>query len=181
MSDYQLKLTVRNGRILKAIADAGFKTQAEFARANGLHPMTVSNLVAMRVPPVNKDGRLSGQAQELCDALCALPEDLWTENQLYARLKRNTFDAYVSEDSVQELLENRDRTALVSEALASLPPREAHVLRLRFGIGGARGESTHEEVGHVIGVTRERVRQIEMKAMRKLRHPSRSDALKAAL
>lgn len=63
------------------------------------------------------------------------------------------------------------------EVLQTLPPREARVLRLRFGLEDGRAR-TLEEVGHVFGVTRERIRQIEAKALRKLRHPSRSTRLK---
>ena len=58
-----------------------------------------------------------------------------------------------------------------------LPDREENVLRLRFGIDDGRTR-TIEEVGKVFGVTRERIRQIEAKALRKLRHPSRSKQLK---
>ena len=61
--------------------------------------------------------------------------------------------------------------------LATLAPREARVLKLRFGIG-ERANHTLEEVGQDFAVTRERIRQIEAKALRKLRHPSRSRMLK---
>ncbi|HEY3367091.1 MAG TPA: RNA polymerase sigma factor RpoD [Symbiobacteriaceae bacterium] len=65
----------------------------------------------------------------------------------------------------------------LAEALESLTPREGTVLRLRFGLEDGRAR-TLEEVGHSFGVTRERIRQIEAKALRKLRHPSRSKKLK---
>ncbi|MDI9484444.1 MAG: RNA polymerase sigma factor RpoD [Bacillota bacterium] len=65
----------------------------------------------------------------------------------------------------------------LGEVLESLTPREQQVLRLRFGLDDGRGR-TLEEVGQVFGVTRERIRQIEAKALRKLRHPSRSKKLK---
>ena len=61
--------------------------------------------------------------------------------------------------------------------LATLTPREAKVLRLRFGLEDGRPR-TLEEVGKEFDVTRERIRQIEAKALRKLRHPSRSRKLK---
>jgi len=61
--------------------------------------------------------------------------------------------------------------------LDTLTPREEKVLRLRFGLDDGRSR-TLEEVGQVFGVTRERIRQIEAKALRKLRHPSRSKKLK---
>ena len=61
--------------------------------------------------------------------------------------------------------------------LATLAPREERVLKMRFGIG-ERANHTLEEVGQDFDVTRERIRQIEAKALRKLRHPSRSKLLK---
>ena len=66
------------------------------------------------------------------------------------------------------------------ELLATLAPREARVLRMRFGIGESSNR-TLEEVGQDFDVTRERIRQIEAKALRKLRHPSRSGSLKGYL
>ncbi|HHZ16548.1 MAG TPA: RNA polymerase sigma factor RpoD [Clostridia bacterium] len=65
----------------------------------------------------------------------------------------------------------------LEEVLESLTPREERVLRLRFGLDDGRAR-TLEEVGQQFGVTRERIRQIEAKALRKLRHPSRSRKLK---
>ena len=65
-----------------------------------------------------------------------------------------------------------------TKALATLTPREEKVLRMRFGIG-ERSDHTLEEVGQNFDVTRERIRQIEAKALRKLRHPSRSKKLRA--
>ena len=66
------------------------------------------------------------------------------------------------------------------EILASLTAREAKVLRMRFGIG-MNNDHALEEVGKQFDVTRERIRQIEAKALRKLRHPTRSDVLKSFL
>ena len=65
----------------------------------------------------------------------------------------------------------------LEDVLGTLTDREEQVLRLRFGLDDGRSR-TLEEVGQVFGVTRERIRQIEAKALRKLRHPSRSKKLK---
>ena len=67
-----------------------------------------------------------------------------------------------------------------TRVLATLTPREERVLRMRFGIG-MNTDHTLEEVGQQFSVTRERIRQIEAKALRKLRHPSRSERLKSFL
>jgi len=67
-----------------------------------------------------------------------------------------------------------------TRVLAALTPREEHVLRMRFGIA-VNADHTLEEVGRKFSVTRERIRQIEAKALRKLRHPSRSRILRSFL
>ena len=64
----------------------------------------------------------------------------------------------------------------IEEMLHTLNPREAKVLRMRFGIG-MNTDHTLEEVGKQFDVTRERIRQIEAKALRKLRHPVRAESL----
>src|SRR5216117_3598231 len=70
---------------------------------------------------------------------------------------------------------------ITDEVLATLTPREEKVIKMRFGLGTSGSEHTWEEVGQHFAVTRERIRQIEAKALRKLRHPSRSRKLKAFL
>jgi len=87
---------------------------------------------------------------------------------------------FVEDQNAEDPLDGAVGSAL-SEAtlgvLDSLTPREEKVLRMRFGIG-MNTDHTLEEVGKQFGVTRERIRQIEAKALRKLRHPSRSQKLK---
>ncbi len=81
-----------------------------------------------------------------------------------------------NEFSPSETIANTDLKERVREVLKSLTPREEKVLKMRFGIDVA-SEHTLEEVGKDFSVTRERIRQIEVKALRKLRHPSRSKKL----
>ncbi len=83
-----------------------------------------------------------------------------------------------STGSPNDTLMTQDLTTQVERALATLSPKEKEILRLRFGIG-EEGEHTLEEVGKRFAVTRERIRQIEAKALRKLRHPLRGRNLKA--
>ena len=68
----------------------------------------------------------------------------------------------------------------VSRVLESMTSREERILRMRFGIG-TKSDHTLEQVGQVFSVTRERIRQIEAKALRKLKHPSRARALRSFL
>ena len=83
-----------------------------------------------------------------------------------------------SQHSPSESVINHNLSEQTTKALATLTPREEKVLRMRFGIG-EKSDHTLEEVGQNFDVTRERIRQIEAKALRKLRHPSRSKKLRA--
>ena len=78
-----------------------------------------------------------------------------------------------AEAAMQQVLKEQ-----VAEVLGGLSPREQRVLQLRFGLEDGRSR-TLEEVGRAFNVTRERIRPIEAKALRKLRHPSRSKKLRA--
>ncbi len=88
------------------------------------------------------------------------------------------------EDSISlapaDVAVNQKLGEITNEILSSLTEREAKVLRMRFGIG-MNTDHTLEEVGKQFDVTRERIRQIEAKALRKLRHPSRSEKLRSFL
>jgi RNA polymerase primary sigma factor len=89
-------------------------------------------------------------------------------------LEDSSINSPIDDASIRGLKDATD------EILASLIAREAKVLRMRFGIG-MNNDHTLEEVGKQFDVTRERIRQIEAKALRKLRHPTRSDVLKSFL
>ena len=89
-------------------------------------------------------------------------------------LEDSSINSPIDDASIRGLKDATD------EILASLTAREAKVLRMRFGIG-MNNDHTLEEVGKQFDVTRERIRQIEAKPLRKLRHPTRSDVLKSFL
>jgi len=90
---------------------------------------------------------------------------------------------FIEDSNVESPVDSATTTGLtetVRDVLAGLTPREAKVLRMRFGID-MNTDHTLEEVGKQFDVTRERIRQIEAKALRKLRHPSRSEQLRSFL
>ncbi len=91
-----------------------------------------------------------------------------------------TIGSFVEDDNTPGPAESTSNTMLaeaLAEILSTLTQREADVLRMRFGMYDGRNH-TLEEVGQIFGVTRERIRQIENKAIRKLRHPSRAKKIK---
>jgi len=77
-----------------------------------------------------------------------------------------------------EAVINVDRKDQTANVLRTLTPREVKIIKMRYGLEDG-SEHTLEEVGQCFAVTRERIRQIEAKALRKLRHPSRSRELKS--
>jgi RNA polymerase primary sigma factor len=119
----------------------------------------------------------------------------WTgEEHLKAAQEPISLDRPIGEDDDSNLGDFIEDTSVVSPAhsaasamlrdevndvLKTLTPREAKVIRLRFGLTEDGAQRTLEEVGAFFNVTRERIRQIEAKALRKLRHPTRSRRLKA--
>ena len=164
MSDYRLRITIKNARILRAIETEGYKSQAEFCRAWGLKVTEVNSMVAIRLSPVNREGRLRTAAQRLCDALCALPEDLWTEDQLYTTLPRCSYERDVSTDDIAIAIEQMDAKKTLALLGDKLTDRERKVIDMRYS-----QNKTYGEIGDKYDVTRERIRQVENNALRKMR------------
>lgn len=96
--------------------------------------------------------------------------------QIRALLRGLSSETVISDEDAYTAAENTILQNIVAETLHTLKPREEEVIRLRYGFDGQ--ERTLEEVGALFNVTRERIRQIEAKALRKLRNPARSKNLK---
>ena len=93
-------------------------------------------------------------------------------------LDRIATHQYLSQGAIQHrAIEGAQTRMIVREVVGTLNPRERKVLKLRFGMGG-NAEHTLDEVAAELGVSRERIRQIETKALRKLRHPTRLKRLR---
>jgi len=189
MKEFRLKVSVRNNLLLSAIETQGYVSVAEFERACELGSGSINNLVAMREAPILQSGEFSQKAKLVMEVLGAAPTDLWTEQQLTIKLKTNIGERAIDANLVQHLLEQKNRndylpspedlllaaetSAIVNEVLGTLNPREKEVLHERFS-----NDSTLDEVGKIQGVHKERVRQIEAKALRKLRDKKRAPILK---
>jgi RNA polymerase sigma factor (sigma-70 family) len=144
------------------------------------------DLINLKIEPVDKHGDWLPSVIKLAELTNTMPVELFSDAQYYP-LDVNVAQFEMGQEEVMQLLNNthapdpseaieyREMQQGIDDVLDSLTPREAEVLRLRFGIDGK--EHTMEEVGQVYGVSRERVRQLEAKALRKLRHPARADIL----
>jgi len=129
-------------------------THAELAKELNLDEKKIKNIIKISKEPVSLETPVG-------DSDDAFIKD-FIENE--------------NEFSPADTVTNNDLKERVREVLKTLTPREEKVLKMRFGIDVA-SEHTLEEVGKDFSVTRERIRQIEVKALRKLRHPSRSKKL----
>jgi RNA polymerase sigma factor (sigma-70 family) len=108
------------------------------------------------------------------------PQYFIEDEVTYETVDPETIEELIENYTAEDMLIAKDGAGYIRDILDSLTPREAKVLRLRFGID-MPSEYTLEEVGEMFGITRERIRQIEAKALRKMRHPARSDKLKTLL
>lgn len=196
MKEYRVKVTVRNNLLLSAIENAGYKSQSEFARAAGLTATQVTALVGLRTCPITYNGGFTQLAQTVMEVLGACPTDLWTNEQLSMRLKQNTAQGEMSKIELlpalgmnpidllefafpDDVIEQQQNKQVIENVLNTLTPNEAKIIKLRFGLGNVESEGEScEKIGEMFNLSRTRIAQIEAKALRKLRHYSRSDELR---
>ena len=144
------------------------KISSQLLHQNG-HDPTAEEIAAALDMPVDKVREIMRVAQEPVSLETPIGEE-----------EDSHLGDFIPDDDAPAPAEAASHTLLkeqLSEVLGTLTPREEKVLRLRFGLEDGRSR-TLEEVGKEFNVTRERIRQIEAKALRKLRHPSRSKKLK---
>jgi len=140
---------------------------AKFMREKGREPSPeeVSKIMGLSVVRVN-------------EILRAIQEPVSLETPILSE-EKELKDVIIDEKAVSPFrtLENNEASSRIEQVLSSLTEREEKIIRMRFGIG-VSSEHTLEEVGKYFNLTRERIRQIEIKALKKLRHPARSKQLR---
>jgi len=140
---------------------------AKFMREKGREPSAeeVAQIMGLSVVRVN-------------EILRAIQEPVSLETPILSE-EKELKDVIIDEKAASpfKTLENNEASQKIENVLSSLTEREEKIIRMRFGIG-VSSEHTLEEVGKYFNLTRERIRQIEIKALKKLRHPARSKLLK---
>jgi len=173
--EYRVKVSVSNNLLIRAIEDAGYKNQSEFARAIGCGTSYVNMLCGLRISPITREGEFTKGANQVMEGLGACPTDLWTEEQLTMNLKRSSSWSVMGREELHVLMNGEQKSLLDSvagqelkkamdESRKALTFTEQRVIDLRFD-----EDKSLEECSKDLKLSRERIRQIEAKALRKLR------------
>ena len=180
MNDYFATLKIQQGRLKAAMLQLGITSAMELARKATVHPNDVYNLLNLRRSPKCSEGWRPA-VLAICKVLGAEPDDIFPEH-LHHELPTNRIGSFVERDQLsglsaphlspaEQCMQSEASNTMLS-VLDTLAPTEKTVLHSRF----YRNLSL-EATGAITGHSRERVRQIEAKALRKLRHPSRLSVL----
>jgi DNA-directed RNA polymerase sigma subunit (sigma70/sigma32) len=170
VKDYSIEIKVKNNYLLTQMRQRGYQTAAELYRASGVTQTEIGKMLNLQIAPVNKVGRVRKSVQKLADFLMIGIEDMFPPQNILDPLEANKaqVEFNMSELMSSNFLENK--TAVQSK-----------VIKMRHGIQDYDREHTFTEIGQQIGRSLERSRQIYNKGLRYLRHPYRSEGLKAYL
>ena len=167
---------------LKEALDATGKTKPQIAQELGLSPHWLYDWVNFKTFP-DEERRIQVAIYLNCPVDSLFPESIGgvrLEKQPEAialtATEASAFGLLGNSDPVAAL-EDEERNLAVMDAIRKLKPRQQQVMSLRYGLTDGK-ERTLSEVGAIMGVTKERIRQLDQKSLRDLRHPSRSVALR---
>jgi RNA polymerase sigma factor (sigma-70 family) len=189
--DYILQVRVKNGPMLRAMRGRGMNA-TRLAKESGASYKSVLRYLALERSPIMKNGEWAPSVKLIATALCLPPFSLFPEQHLETALARSSGELEVSKEDVQlmlvgehgapqdpeQLMITDQLNTCLHQLLNTLPAREERCLRLRFGFVDGEAK-TLDQVADDFKVTRERIRQVEARALRKLRHPARANRLKA--
>jgi RNA polymerase sigma factor (sigma-70 family) len=190
MSDYRVSVKVQNNNILKIIEKQGHESIASFCKEHGFSQSWLGRIVNMKITPFDKDGEVRKGVLRLLEILNIGIDQAFTENQMSASLESNKRKFEIEEAEVKHFLHRADNAKpiehLVVEeeiskniefTLDTLPSRERKIIEKRFGLNGEEPMTLHD-IGKEFNVGGQRIREIEASALRKMRHPTRSDRLR---
>ncbi len=179
MKPIRLEARVRNNILWHQIFDR-YPSVRAFCKDRGHHEAQIGQLLNLRITPLSKHGGYRPVALVLAHEFRMLVEDLFPKGLYGIKETRGVAEISFSQLTANEtkllIYEQQDRQRsekreAIEEILATLAPREAEIVRRRFGFVGE--EESLETIARHFDVTKERIRQIETKALRRLRHPRR--------
>mgnify|MGYP003626185805 FL=1 len=166
--DFNIKVSVRNGRLLRAIR-AKYDSVSDLSRQLVRGKSQLGSLVRMKLKPFNHKG-WTDLALDVAAMVGKEPEELWPDHLRELQLLKSSSEMEVGLDSVKSIMQDgsTEKTlsqfSAISDLSQGLTPRERRCISLRFAL-----HQSLEETSKAMGVTRERARQIECKALRKMR------------
>jgi len=176
MSDYRIRVSIRNNRLLKAMEAKGFKSAAQFERSYGLRKYAMIGLVNGSRPPLNKKGEITPFVKEILDILEINITDAFTEKQLQG-FKKNTFTIEAKESQLMQLTSARkplemnliesDVNKLVKNLLSTLPERYQIAIQMNLF-----ENKPLKDVADILKVSRARAQQIVLKGINRLKTTS---------
>ena len=182
ITDFRVKITVKNNRILRAIEQRGFKSVMNFCRVANINYHLFSELILFKRSPLYTSGEWTQCAKQASLFLGIEESELWPDH--IKRLKANkTATIFSTDEAGIRALSAPTTLSVNSKALnqlmdkARLSDRERAIIDARFGITTG-DEQTFRALGETYHVNHERIRQIEAKAMRKIKsavHRQHSD------
>ena len=192
--DYRIEIKVKNNRLLTKIEGAGYSSVAKFADTIGMNRTVIYRIVSMKSAALDEEGYYRPEALRIAKFLNCTPQDIYPPAQMRGAMKENKAQITANANEVDSLTSSLrtlafspERKMILDEAkqalkavMMTLTPKEQRILDLRYGLTYGE-EKTLDEVGAMFGVSRERIRQFESKALRKMRHPHRSKELRANL
>jgi len=184
MKEFEVEIRVRNNLLKQRRTEIGL-SQRELAFAAGVSQWTITVFESMRESPISRRGGWKSTAKRIAQFFCVDEEDIWPD--VVRNVSKHRATVQVDAAGVQSLIESdgpqhkrielRERAQAVNQALGVLTDRERHVLEARCGFDGSEGLSL-DKIAKDMFLSKERVRRIEAKALRKLRHPSVCSGLK---
>ena len=176
MSDYRIRVSIRNNRLLKAMEAKGFKSAAQFERSYLLRKYAMIGLVNGSRPPLNKKGEITPFVKEILDILEINITDAFTEKQLQG-FKKNTFTIEAKESQLMQLTSARkplemnliesDVNKLVKNLLSTLPERYQIAIQMNLF-----ENKPLKDVADILKVSRARAQQIVLKGINRLKTTS---------
>lgn len=181
IKDIELELKISNNQLKQRRKALGL-SRNKLSDMLNIPATSYGLLENMKINPKRKDGRWRDMVYRISDFYYADPEDLFPP--ITRNVKNNKAIKRIDESDALLLMGNcqalPDESAMasgskqdISKALKTLTQREEAVIRYRYGLNEEKTEMTLEDIGELFGISKERIRGIESKALRKLRHPSR--------
>jgi RNA polymerase sigma factor (sigma-70 family) len=192
MKDYLVEIKIKNNYLFSKMRENNITSINQLSVLSKTQPQQGGQIANLKVVPFNRYGKIKEWIVRIADVLNCEPLDLFPHQHIDKYLDTNKaslnmnltemksltmLENELSETSLLEDFSNKELKEKISEILTSLKPREAYIIEMRYGLND-RDECSLSECSEAVNVSRERIRQIEAKALRKLRHPSRSNIIK---